>query len=330
MASHFWQRILSNQIKTMNKTFKTIFYLIAVSLALSPPVYAKMSLAQLQQKLVDQLSADEQSSSVEKAVPDDDSQSSTDSKKSANKPDNKKGSDSHQSSQNTEKANLAALSLGDGEEVAPTMPDYTKRGYTNAGNNVSVSAWNGLATVDIPLVHVSGNDGISLNVIYAYDDYSIRAVFKNTINRAVFHGDLVPGLVGESSSGGSSAFYFRDNSGNVHILYYVSSGHYESRDHWKATTSGSKYTVFAPSGETYIGNGTHISKLVSAHGTDAVSYAWSNNDKIVTMTLQSTGYKVTWNKDSRILSQTNGHSIQGNRMSGFRSHFYMLTDLETN
>ncbi|MCL9782535.1 hypothetical protein M9194_13955 [Vibrio sp. S4M6] len=296
----------------MTKTFKFLLLLMAASVFVGAPAYAKMTNQQLQQALISKLHITDHDAPV---MPESKTEKGT--KQDKRSSDNSKEQTNTQASNHNAKAATAmmsALSLGSGEEIAPAMPDFTKRGYSSAGDNIAVSAWTGLPTVTIPLIHVPGNDGLSLDVVYAYDSYSSNNTSKphKTTNPSL-HGDIFPGLIGGDTPS-KNAFSFRDEEGNVHVMYYSSNGHYMSRDHWRAIVSNGVYDFLSPNGVTYtcskVGSPSvlRVTKITSAHGGELITYTWSSNGE-VSIKLASSGYKVTWNPNDHVLSQTDGHSI---------------------
>ena len=219
------------------------------------------------------------------------------------------------------------------EEVSPSLPDYTKRGSQALGDYLSVNSWGGLPRLHIPLIHIPGNDGLSLDVTLTYDEYTAT---EPTSRKSMFaYGQPVsvaPRIV-SGTMGQHNLIVFRDELGETHSLYYSSSTgntidtevDYQSRDHCHAVYiqhgSGKGFVIESPDGKTYnIGMATTInyyyvgavSEIISKHGKDKVQYEWNPSGSLRCITLYSEDYHVNLeggNKTPGRITQTDGHTI---------------------
>lgn len=179
----------------MNQTLRILFYLIAVSLVMSPPTYAQTTADKSQQKRISQVDlADKTSSGMNsegKSKPKVSSHNSNHSLQSL--------SDFEQnvkeSSTGNEPKTLAAVSKLGGS-AAPLLPDFTKKSTLSVEDSLQVNAWSGTPSLNIPLIHVPGNDELSLNVYYTFDGFASAEQMKGHSRGKKpvirFIGDFVP------------------------------------------------------------------------------------------------------------------------------------------
>lgn len=317
----------------MKKTLTSFLFVVLSAICLGSPAWGKMTNEELQQKLINQLNISEHDAPV--ALNQSTSNKANEKPKAESKQTlsefEKQISSDHHANKNTTNTTgsgmLAALALGD-EDSGPDLPSFTNYGKIKADANISVSAWSGMPSYRIPLIHVPGNDGLSLDVTFSYHGMTTGyaevmgvaqpiVTFSNPYNKT------------------ETPFTFVDELGHEHVFYcahdvYLLTNTFQSRDHWKAkliiklnqtgTTTEQKissFTIWAPNGKVYQlakgGNGLvysdRVTKIISKHGKDFITFSPDGRKE----TLNSSQYTVRFDggyaSNTAQIHQTNGHTI---------------------